>query len=114
MLAEQMKASPTARWADSQGMWAFGAKSPREFLAKMLDYNLKGGIAEAITCPTLVCDAENDLFFKGQPQILFDRLTCRKSMARFTAEEGAGAHCEVGASRLAFARMLDWLDETLA
>jgi hypothetical protein len=37
MLAEQMKASATARWADSQGMWPFGAKSPREFLAKMLE-----------------------------------------------------------------------------
>jgi len=35
-------------------------------------------------------------------------------MLRFTNAEGAGAHCEVGASRLAFARMYDWLDETLA
>ncbi len=28
--------------------------------------------------------------------------------------EGAGAHCEVGASSLAFARVYDWLDETLS
>jgi hypothetical protein len=33
-------------------------------------------------------------------------------MLKFTDAEGAGAHCEVGASRLAFARMYDWLDET--
>jgi dienelactone hydrolase len=114
MLAAQMKTSPTARWAFSHGMWAFGAKSPYAVLAKVLDYNLKGGIAEAIKCPTLVCDAEQDLFLKGQPQELYDHLTCRKMIIRFTSIEGAGAHCQVGASRLAFARIFDWLDETLA
>ncbi|HTB00807.1 MAG TPA: alpha/beta fold hydrolase [Bradyrhizobium sp.] len=113
LLEGQMKASPTARWSYQHGMWATGAKSPRAFVAKMLDYNLKGGIAEQIACPTLVCDAENDLFLKGQPQELFDHLTCRKTMIRFTTAEGAGAHCQVGASRLAFARIFDWLDETL-
>jgi hypothetical protein len=108
-----MKASPTARWSFTHGMWATGAKSPRAFVAKALDYHLRDGVAEAIKCPTLVCDAESDLFFKAQPQALYDHLTCRKTMVRFTAAEGAGAHCEVGASRLAFARMFDWLDETL-
>jgi hypothetical protein len=32
---------------------------------------------------------------------------------RFTEDEGAGAHCQVGAARLSFARMYDWLDGTL-
>jgi hypothetical protein len=95
-------------------MYATGTTSPRAFLAKTLDYHLKGGVAEAISCPTLVCDAEDDLFFKGQPQQLYDHLTCRKTMMRFTIAEGAGAHCQVGAGRLAFARIFDWLDETLA
>jgi hypothetical protein len=35
-------------------------------------------------------------------------------MLTFTDAEGAGAHREVGASRLAFARVYDRLDETLA
>jgi dienelactone hydrolase len=114
LLASQMKTSPTSRWAYTHGMWATGAASPRAFLAKVMDYHLKDGVAEAISCPTLVCDAEDDLFLKGQPQVLYDHLTCRKAMVRFTTAEGAGAHCQVGASRLAFARMFDWLDETLA
>ena len=114
MLEAMMKQSSTARWAFSHGMYATGATSPRAYLAKTLDYNLKDGVAEKISCPTLVCDAESDLFFKGQPQALYDHLTCKKTMVRFTAAEGAGAHCEVGASRLAFARIFDWLDETLA
>ena len=67
-----------------------------------------------IRCPTLVCDAQDDLFFKGQPQQLYDHLKCPRTLIRFTTEEGAGFHCEVGASRLAFARIFDWLDETLA
>jgi hypothetical protein len=54
-----------------------------------------------------------DLFFSGQAQLLFDHLTCPKVMLKFTDAEGAGAHCEVGANRLAFARVYDWLDETL-
>jgi dienelactone hydrolase len=114
MLDTMMKGSPTARWSITHGMWATGAKSPRGFVAKMLDFNLRGGVAEAIKCPTLICDAEGDLFFKGQPQELYDHLTCRKTIVRFTTAEGAGAHCQVGASRLAFARIFDWLDETMA
>jgi len=39
--------------------------------------------------------------------------TCSKTLMRFTEEEGAGAHCQAGAGRLAFARIYDWLDETL-
>jgi hypothetical protein len=95
-------------------MWSFGAKTPREFVAKSLDYNLRDGIAEKISCPTLICDAQSDIFFKGQPQTLYDHLTCPKTLTRFTTAEGAGAHCEEGASRLAYARMFDWLDETLS
>jgi len=112
-LAGTMKSSPTARWSFIQGMYSFGVTTPRAYLAATLAYNLKDGVAEKIRCPTLVCDAEGDLFFKGQPQALYEHLTCKKTLLTFTEAEGAGAHCEVGASRLAFARIFDWLDETL-
>jgi hypothetical protein len=95
------------------GMYAFGVSTPRAYVAAMLDYNLGGGVAEKISCPTLVCDAEGDLFFKGQPQLLYDHLTCPKTIIRFTNAEGAGADCQVGAGPLAFARIYEWLDETL-
>ncbi len=108
-----MMASPVTRWAISHGMWCFGADTPSEYIRKTLDYSLAGGIAEQIRCPTLVCDAEDDLFYNGQPQQLYDHLTCSKALMTFTNAEGAGAHCELGAGRLANARMFDWLDETL-
>ncbi len=113
MLQGMMTNSPTAKWSFIQGMYSFGAPTPRAYLKAALAYNLRDGIAEQIRCPTLVCDAEDDLFFKGQPQQLYDHLTCRKTLMTFTKAEGAGAHCEVGASRLAFARMYDWLDAAL-
>ncbi|MGW8777627.1 alpha/beta hydrolase family protein [Streptomyces sp. NPDC055796] len=104
----------TARWAINHGMYVMGVETPRAFSASYLDYTLAGGIAERIQCPTLVCDAEEDEFFKGQPEQLYERLTCPKTLMPFTAAEGAGAHCHPGAMRLALARIYDWLDTTLA
>jgi alpha-beta hydrolase superfamily lysophospholipase len=102
------------RWAATHGQYVMGVDSPRAFFARYLDYTVANGIAEQITCPTLVCEAESDLFFEGQPQMLFDHLTCKKTFLKFTDAEGAGAHCQSGAQRLAFARIFDWLDDTLA
>jgi hypothetical protein len=31
---------------------------------------MRDGVAEAIRCPPLVCEAEGDMFFKGQPQTI--------------------------------------------
>src|ERR1700733_13277379 len=112
-LEEVMKTSPTASWALSHGMFVTGTSTPRSYIAATLGYNLRDGIAEKISCPTLVLDAEEDMFFKGQPEELYAHLTCPKTLMRFTAAEGAGAHCQVGAHRLAFGRIYDWLDETL-
>jgi hypothetical protein len=83
-----------------------GAPTPQTCLAAAISFNLRHGIAEAISCPTLVCEAEDDIFFKGHPQQLYDHLACP------TEREGAGAYCRVGAARLAFARRYDWLDQT--
>jgi pimeloyl-ACP methyl ester carboxylesterase len=114
ILEEAIAQSPTTRWAVRHGMWVMGAKTPREFLAKYLDYTLADGVAERIRCPTLVCEAEEDIFFEGQPQLLFDHITCEKTLMRFTDADHAGAHCHAGAQRLAFGRVLDWLDAKLA
>jgi dienelactone hydrolase len=114
LLDQAMKTSGVARWAFTHGMYVTGTSSPRAFLAAMQSFHLKNGVAEQIKCPTLVCEAEKDLFFEGQPESLFQHLKCPKTMMLFTDAEGAGAHCEAGASRLAYARMYDWLDEILS
>lgn len=111
-LAAYMKMDPTARWAFTHGMYVMGAKSPRGFLASYLDYNLTG-VAERIACPTLVLEAEDDLFFAGQPQALYGALRCPRTFLRFTTAEGAGDHCQGAALRTSLARSFDWLDDVL-
>ncbi|MBS0287540.1 MAG: alpha/beta fold hydrolase [Proteobacteria bacterium] len=101
----------TVRWALAQAKWVFQA-SPEEYIEKLKKYTLKE-VASKISCPTLICEAENDHFFKGQPEKIFDALTCQKSYIRFTEEEGAGEHCHVGALALFNARIFDWLNNTL-
>jgi hypothetical protein len=96
-----------------QARYAMGAPTPREACAAFLDYHLRDGIAEKIACPALICDAAGDLFFAGQARQLFDHLTCPKTFLEFTEDEGGDAHCQVGALRLALARIYDWLDDTL-
>ncbi len=113
MLAEAAAADPTQAWAFSHGMWVTAQPTPRAFAAEYLKYNVRDGVAEKIQCPTLVCAGTGDTFLPGQPQELYEHLTCPKTLLEFTAVEGADAHCQSGAERIACARILDWLEETL-
>ncbi len=117
ILAAGREASSTLRWACDHGRYVLGAATDREFIAKYLEYTLENGVAEKIACPTLVCEAADDLFFAGdtetEPRRLYDHLNAPKTLMSFTAEEGADAHCHVGAQRLAAGRIYDWLDRTL-
>lgn len=112
-LDARMAADPTMRWAFRHGMRVMGVATPRHFAAALLDYHLRDGVAERVACPTLVCAADDDFAFLGQPEQLYEHLTCPKTFLRFTAQEGADAHCQAGAQRLAMARIGDWLAETL-
>ncbi|MFG2226296.1 alpha/beta hydrolase family protein [Streptomyces sp. NPDC048644] len=111
-IAAVMRSNPSARWAFEHGQFVMGGATPREFAARMLDYHLRDGIAERVTCAVLVCEAADDLFFDGQPEQVHNALTTSdKTLLRFTEEEGADAHCHFGAQRYAFGKMLDWLDD---
>jgi alpha-beta hydrolase superfamily lysophospholipase len=108
-----MARNTQARWAVRNGRWTFGVSGIDEMLKATEGYTM-AGIADRITCPTLVLDAENDQFFKGQPQRLFDELTCKKELIFFREDEGAGEHCHEGALSLWHQRAFDSLDTVLA
>lgn len=117
LLQARMAGSPNMRWFMTHGMYAFGVKTPRAFVRKTLDFHLRDGLAERISCPTLVCNPHGDHFNvdRANPsEVLFSHLTCRKTLMDFTVEEGAGEHCQIGADTLAFGRIYDWLDEVFA
>jgi pimeloyl-ACP methyl ester carboxylesterase len=112
-LEAPMAQNTMARWVVRNGLWTFGVSGIDE-LVKATEAYTMAGIAGRITCPTLVLDAENDQFFKGQPQRLFDELTCQKELISFREDEGAGEHCHEGALSLFHQRAFDWLDTVLA
>lgn len=112
-LAEQAELDPNMRWAFSHGPWVMGTPSPAEFAARLLDFRLDEGVAERISCPSLVCSGASDHMFAGQPEALYERLTCAKTFLEFTDELGADQHCQAGAARLTMSAVCDWLEDTL-
>ena len=114
MSGTSASSSPRLLWAVRK--WAvdiFGVADVDE-MAKTTKANTMAGVADRITCPTLVLDGENDQFFKGQPQRLFDALTCQKELIFFREDGGEGEHCHEGALSLWHQRAFDWLDAVLA
>jgi alpha-beta hydrolase superfamily lysophospholipase len=100
-------------WIVRNGRWTFGLSTFDEVVEATKAYTM-AGIADRITCPTLVLDGENDQFFAGQPKRLLDELTCEKELIFFREDEGAGEHCQEGALFLFHQRTFDWLDTVLA
>jgi len=101
------------RWALNNGVWTFGAASYADFIRRTTDYSL-AGLADRITAPTLIMDAEEDQFLKGQPSVLAKAMTAPVTLARFTTAEGAGEHCHVGSLTRAHQVIFDWLDTTIS
>lgn len=102
----------TAGWGLRRGMWVHGVNSPLAYVKLTQDYTLEGRV-EKIRCPTLICSAENDEIGVTARK-LYDALSCEKAFIAFTAKEGAGEHCEVGARSVFNQRAFDWLDAVLA
>ncbi len=100
------------RWAVTQGIWTFGVSSLSEFMTETKQYTMNG-IAGQIQCPCLVMEAEEDIFFLGQPQQIYDALQAPKQLIRFTSEDGAENHCHSGALAYKDQVVFDWLDETM-
>ncbi|WP_194926463.1 alpha/beta hydrolase family protein [Catenulispora pinisilvae] len=112
-LAELKAQSTFVRWLMDNGRWNFGIDDPDELIKATQSYTM-AGIADRITCPMLVLEAEVDVFFDGQPQRLFDALTSPKQLIRFREDEGGGEHCHEGAVALFHQCTFDWLDTVLA
>ncbi len=108
-----MQKSTNLRWGLRMGRWTFGAKSYADYLRKTTDYTLDG-VADKITCPTLVMEAEADKFAGDQATQVEQALTCRSRYVKLDRSQGADEHCHMGAMRLAQQIIFDWLDEVLA
>jgi len=84
------------------------AKSYYHWFKKVRQYNVRDVIRQ-IQCPLFIADPDDEQFWPGQSQEVYDALVCPKILVRFTAEEGANWHCEPKARALYDQRMFDWL-----
>jgi alpha-beta hydrolase superfamily lysophospholipase len=103
--------SPHATWGYTHGMWVFDAKTPFDLINKSYSYSLNKEDIQRIKCPTLVLEAEEDIYYKGQAKTLFNELICQKEHILFTKEEGAEIHCHSASLYLLNQRIFDWLDK---
>ena len=111
ILEQEMAAAPFLRFSLNRGMLTHGLATPLDYLRGAADYTL-AGIADRISCPTLICEGENDVR-GGAAKPLYDAIVAPKKYILFTNAEGAGEHDEAGAAALFSQRVFDWLDETL-
>jgi alpha-beta hydrolase superfamily lysophospholipase len=101
------------RWGLNNGRWTIGGASYADFVRRTADYHLRD-VAAQVIAPTLILDAEEDQFLKGQPGLLAEAMTAPTTLVELTTDEGAGEHCHVGSLTRAHQVMFDWLDATLA
>ncbi len=107
---EIMKVKSEIRWAFEHGMFSFQVKTPSKLMEKYAECTLQNR-AHLITSTSLILDSEQELApMQGQAQRLYDHLSCPKTFMYFTATEGAGLHCQLGAFHLSSQRIFDWLD----
>lgn len=100
------------RWVVDNGRWTFGVDGVPELIEATKPYTMDD-VADRIDCPTLVLEAENDMFFTGQPERIYEALTCPKDLISFPESEGGGEHCHEGALALWHQRAFDWVDRIL-
>lgn len=100
------------KWGLLHGMYAYEAETPYEYLLKMNKYQMID-IAPLINQDMLIIGASKDHFIDyhmvGRE---IDSLVNVKSLTVriFTDKENAGAHCNVGNSKLVLDTMMKWID----
>ncbi|HEY4198620.1 MAG TPA: alpha/beta fold hydrolase [Mucilaginibacter sp.] len=92
-----------------RGFWVNGVQNLRDYLRSAETFTLVDR-ATLIQCPTLLTIAENDPL-TVDTRSLYDVLVCPKTLIKFTADRGAGNHCEMGNRSLLNRLTLDWLDD---
>ena len=86
--------------------------SPFDLYQEVLKYRL-GDEVRNITTPILITEPEDEQFWPGQSQALYDLLPGPRELVKFTAAEGANRHCEPMGLAVRDARVFDWLDRHL-
>jgi hypothetical protein len=79
---------------------------------EVMKYRLGDEVRDVVT-PILITEPEDEQFWPGQSQALYDLLPGTRQLVKFTAAEGANRHCEPMGLATRDARAFDWLDRYL-
>ncbi|OKL63202.1 hypothetical protein UA08_01146 [Talaromyces atroroseus] len=91
-----MRRNTGFKWALLNGQWVYGL--PEAGILRESDKYTLEGIVGNIKTPALILDAPDDHFLKGQPEELYKRLECEKTLVQLTRDEGASLHCHIGSA----------------
>lgn len=109
---EGMEKAPVAAALYNFRARPYGFDNPFDTYAAAEKYNLKD-VADKISCPVIITSPDDETFWPGQSQQLFDLIKSPKQLIKFTEEEGGNYHCEPKARILWEQKVLDRLDEIL-
>jgi dienelactone hydrolase len=111
--AEAMKQEPDVRRTLPKRMEPYGTTSMAALLHELEKWDLSD-VAGQIQCPILITNPEDEQFWPGQSQQLFDQVSSEvKELMPFTAAEGGNWHCEPMAPQLRAQRVFDWLEQVV-
>ncbi len=107
-----MKKEEIVKWNLMHGMYAYDAKTPCEYVQKIRRFTLKN-IAGRIDQDVLIIGANKDHFI--MPYLFheeYDLLQNARSLTLrlLTDKQDAGAHCNVGNSKLALDSIIKWIE----
>lgn len=108
-----MKSNELVRWNLLHGMYAYGAESPCDYIRKIRKFTLYG-IGDRIWQDVLIIGAREDHFI--HPRLFHQEYDLLKNVRSltfklFTREQDAGAHCNIGNSKLVLDTIVSWMQE---
>ncbi len=91
----------------------YGMRTPFDTFTEVSRYHLRD-VVDRISTPLLITDPDDEQFWPGQSQALYQALPGEKVLARFVREDGADFHCQPLGRTQTDVRMFDFFAEHLA
>lgn len=104
---------PSVRFTVAKRSEVFAQPDFFDQVRYMNQFTLDAATLARITAPTLVMEAQDEQFYPGQSQQVYDQLHSDKTLHVFTAAQGAQFHDEPMAPQTRNEVLYDWLGTTL-
>jgi hypothetical protein len=112
IMAEALENPKMAEVVAARGR-PFAKPTPYDTFTAAMTYNVRDVFGK-ITTPMLITDPDEETFWPGQSQELYDHLTGDREIVRFSREDGANWHCEPMGRLEVELKMLDYFQDCLS